>query len=162
MCRIYPGWNAAPKAGDDATRVRVKTSIAVTTRAHERSVHRQYTGLARQSHDDRTLSGYIEQVERLTDVAVERGNKGYKHGGRAKVYIGHTRGLASPTIKRELVRRYAIEPIIGHTKSYGLGERNHLAVPQEMPSTPFWSPPDIRRDVCSWVTGSSSLVRRSA
>ena len=30
-------------------------------------------------------------------------------------------------IKRELRRRNAIEPIIGHTKSDGLLERNHLA-----------------------------------
>ena len=29
--------------------------------------------------------------------------------------------------KRELRRRNAIEPIIGHTKSDGLLERNHLA-----------------------------------
>ncbi len=49
------------------------------------------------------------------------------HGGKAKVYIAHTRGIASPTIKRELRRRNAIEPIIGHTKSDGLLERNHLA-----------------------------------
>lgn len=38
-----------------------------------------------------------------------------------------TRGIASPTIKHELRRRNAIEPIIGHTKSDGLLERNHLA-----------------------------------
>ena len=31
------------------------------------------------------------------------------------------------TIKRELRRRSAIEPIIGHAKSDGLLERNHLA-----------------------------------
>ncbi|EJU08893.1 hypothetical protein LH128_31745, partial [Sphingomonas sp. LH128] len=37
------------------------------------------------------------------------------------------RGITSPTIKRELRRRNAIEPIIGHTKSDGLLERNHLA-----------------------------------
>jgi IS5 family transposase len=30
------------------------------------------------------------------------------------------------TIKRELRRRNAIEPIIGHTKADGLLERNHL------------------------------------
>ena len=79
-----------------------------------------------------TLSGQIEQVERLTGITVERayvdrGYKGHKHGGKAKVYIAHTRGIASPTIKRELRRRNAIEPIIGHTKSDGLLERNHLA-----------------------------------
>jgi transposase, IS5 family len=83
-------------------------------------------------YDGHTLSGQIEQVERLTGITVERayvdrGYKGHKHGGKAKVYIAHTRGIASPTIKRELRRRNAIEPIIGHTKSDGLLERNHLA-----------------------------------
>ena len=58
---------------------------------------------------------------------VDRGYRGHKHGGKAKIYIAHTRGIASPTIKRELRRRNAIEPIIGHAKSDGLLERNHLA-----------------------------------
>lgn len=83
-------------------------------------------------YDGHTLSGQIAQVERLTGITVERayvdrGYKGHKHSGKAKVYIAHTRGIASPTIKRELRRRNAIEPIIGHTKSDGLLERNHLA-----------------------------------
>jgi len=83
-------------------------------------------------YDGHTLSGQIEQVERLTGVAVERayvdrGYRGHRHNGKAKVYIAHTRGIASPTIRRELRRRNAIEPIIGHTKSDGLLERNHLA-----------------------------------
>ena len=78
------------------------------------------------------IIGQIEQVERLTGVAVERayvdrGYRGHKHSGKAQVYIAHTRGITSPTIKRELRRRNAIEPIIGHTKSDGLLERNHLA-----------------------------------
>ncbi|MDI9847633.1 hypothetical protein QM467_06105 [Rhodoblastus sp. 17X3] len=40
--------------------------------------------------------------------------------------MSHTRGIASPTIRRELRRRNAIEPVIGHLKSDGLLERNHL------------------------------------
>src|SRR5208337_5099917 len=35
--------------------------------------------------------------------------------------------LPSPTIKHELRRRSAIEPVIGHLKSDGLLERNQLA-----------------------------------
>ena len=37
------------------------------------------------------------------------------------------RGITAPTIRRELKRRSAIEPVIGHTKSDGPLERNHLA-----------------------------------
>jgi IS5 family transposase len=111
----------------------VKTSIAVT---NARTAGGQFIlgmqALPGNPYDGHTLSGQIEQVERLTGITVarayvDRGYKGHKHGGKAKVYIAHTRGIASPTIKRELRRRNAIEPIIGHTKSDGLLERNHLA-----------------------------------
>jgi IS5 family transposase len=111
----------------------VKTSIAVT---NARTAGGQFIvgmqALPGNPYDGHTLSGQIEQVERLTGVTVERayvdrGYKGHKHEGKAKVYIAHTRGITSPTIKRELRRRNAIEPIIGHTKSDGLLERNHLA-----------------------------------
>jgi IS5 family transposase len=111
----------------------VKTSIAVT---NARTAGGQFIvgmqALPGNPYDGHTLSGQIEQVERQTGVAVarayvDRGYKGHRHGGKAKVYIAHTRGITSPTIKRELRRRNAIEPIIGHTKSDGLLERNHLA-----------------------------------
>ena len=111
----------------------VKTSIAVT---NARTAGGQFIvgmqALPGNPYDGHTLTGQIEQVERLTGVTVERayvdrGYKGHKHEGKAKVYIAHTRGITSPTIKRELRRRNAIEPIIGHTKSDGLLERNHLA-----------------------------------
>ncbi len=111
----------------------VKTSIAVT---NARTAGGQFIvgmqALPGNPYDGHTLSGQIEQVERLTGITVarayvDRGYKGHKHGVKAKVYIAHTRGIASPTIKRELRRRNAIEPIIGHAKSDGLLERNHLA-----------------------------------
>jgi IS5 family transposase len=111
----------------------VKTSIAVT---NARTAGGQFIvgmqSLPGNPYDGHTLTGQIEQVERLTGVAVQRayvdrGYRGHKHSGKAKVYIAHTRGISSPTIKRELKRRNAIEPIIGHTKADGLLERNHLA-----------------------------------
>ena len=111
----------------------VKTSIAVT---NARTAGGQFIvgmqALPGSPYDGHTLTGQIAQVERLTGIAVERayvdrGYRGHKHTGKAEVYIAHTRGISSPTIKRELRRRNAIEPIIGHTKSDGLLERNHLA-----------------------------------
>lgn len=110
----------------------VKTSIAVT---NARTAGGQFIigmqALPGNPYDGHTLTGQIKQVERLAGITVERvyvdrGYKGHKHGGKAKVTIAHTRGISSPTIKRELRRRNAIEPIIGHTKSDGLLERNHL------------------------------------
>lgn len=111
----------------------VKTSIAVT---NARTAGGQgilgMQALPGNPYDGHTLTGQIAQIERLTGVTVERayvdrGYHGHKHDGPAKVYIAHSRGIASPTIRRELRRRNAIEPIIGHTKSDGLLERNYLA-----------------------------------
>ena len=111
----------------------VKTSIAVT---NARTAGGQFIvgmqALPGSPYDGHTLTGQIAQIERLTGVTVERayvdrGHRGHKHDGPAKVYIAHSRGIASPTIRRELRRRNAIEPIIGHTKGDGLLERNHLA-----------------------------------
>lgn len=111
----------------------VKTSIAVT---NARTPGGQFIvgmqSLPGNPYDGHTLTRQIAQVERLTGIAVERayvdrGYRGHKHTGKAEVYIAHRRGISSPTIKRELRRRNAIEPIIGHTKSDGLLERNHLA-----------------------------------
>jgi len=54
---------------------------------------------------------------------------GYKGHGvpaeRSHVYISRTRGLPT-ALKRELRRRSAIEPEIGHMKSDGKLGRNHL------------------------------------
>jgi IS5 family transposase len=81
-------------------------------------------------YDGRTLKDQIAQVERLTGVTVKRAyvDKGYRgHGVSAPaIYISGTRGLNSPTLKRELRRRSAIEPVIGHMKADGKLERHWL------------------------------------
>lgn len=111
----------------------IKTSIAVT---NARTAGGQFIvgmqALPCSPYGGHTLSGQIQQVERLTGIAgerayVDRGYKGHKHGGRAGVYIAHSRGITSPTTKRELRRRNVAEPTIGHTKSDDLLERNHVA-----------------------------------
>lgn len=79
-----------------------------------------------------TLEGQIKQTERITGVTVRRAyvDCGYRGHGvdprRAEVRLAHTGGIVSPTIRRELRRRNAIEPVFGHLKSDGLLERNHL------------------------------------
>lgn len=81
-------------------------------------------------YDGHTLKAQIAQVERLTGAKVKRAyvDKGYRgHGLSApEVYISGSRGLASPTLKRELRRRSAIEPVIGHMKADGKLERHWL------------------------------------
>ena len=68
--------------------------------------------------------------ERCLEVPAWMFDRGFCAKSRfeaAKVFIAHSRGITPPTIKRELRRRNAVEPIIGHTKSDGLLEPNHLA-----------------------------------
>jgi IS5 family transposase len=85
-------------------------------------------------HDGHTLKDQLAQVARITGkpvarAYVDRGYRGHgmKHGDGPEVHISHTRGIVSPTIKRELKRRNAIEPVIGHMKADGRLERHAYA-----------------------------------
>src|ERR1700731_2543726 len=110
----------------------VKVSIAVTNARAEGGQFvlgiRAVPGLP---YDGHTLKDQIAQVERITGVAVTRAyvDKGYRGHGieTPDIHVSQSPVKRSPTIKRELRRRCAIEPVIGHAKSEGLLERNHLA-----------------------------------
>jgi len=81
--------------------------------------------------DGHTLEGQLDQVGRLTGQvpATTFVDKGYQgHGvdpARSQVLISGTRKL-SKQLKRDLRRRAAIEPELGHMKSDGLLGRNFL------------------------------------
>lgn len=115
----------------------VKTSIATT---NERCKGGQFVlgamALPGAPYDGHTLADQIDQVAKLTGTAVKRvyADRGYR-GHKIKrddlnITISHTRGIKSPTIKREMRRRSGIEPVIGHMKHDGHLERNHLAGPE--------------------------------
>lgn len=81
-------------------------------------------------YDGHTLQGALDQVARLTGVKPQRAyvDKGYRGHGvtGTQVFIsGQKRGV-TPTIRKELKRRSAIEPVIGHHKSDGRLGRNFL------------------------------------
>ena len=81
-------------------------------------------------YDGHTLAAQIAQAERLTGVAVARAyvDRGYRghDADKARVFIaGQKRGMTS-TIRRELRRRNAVEPVIGHMKDDGHLGRNFL------------------------------------
>jgi IS5 family transposase len=75
-------------------------------------------------YDGHTLRDVIEDTQKLTGCEIERGyvDKGYRgHDAQnpRRVFIsGQKRGVFG-TIKRELRRRSAIEPVIGHLKAEG-------------------------------------------
>jgi len=114
----------------------VKTSIATT---NERTKGGQFIVGARSlpgnPYDGHTLGDQIDQVARLTGVTVkrayvDRGYRGHKiEREDLDVILSQTRGIKSPTIRREMRRRSGIEPVIGHLKEDGHLERNHLAGP---------------------------------
>jgi transposase, IS5 family len=111
----------------------VKLGVAVTNaRAPGGQFVLGIRALPGNPYDGHTLAAQIAQVERLTGERVERAylDQGYRghHADRARVFITRQRrdGL-TPTIRHELRRRSAVEPVIGHLKSDGLLERNHLA-----------------------------------
>lgn len=82
-------------------------------------------------YDGHSLADTLTSCEAMTGVAVQRlyvdrGYKGHDYEGDAKVMIsGQRRGL-TPQMKRELKRRSAIEPMIGHAKNDGRLGRNFL------------------------------------
>ena len=103
----------------------VKASIVTTNaRAPGGQFVLHATALPGNPYDGHTLRAVIQATERLTGCAIERAyvDKGYRgHGAEnpRRVFIsGQKRGVFG-TIKRELRRRSAIEPVIGHMKAEG-------------------------------------------
>jgi IS5 family transposase len=82
-------------------------------------------------YDGHTLAEVIAEMERWTGIEVERiyvdkGYQGHNYPNKFKVYkSGQKRGI-TPTIKKELRRRSAIEAVIGHMKTDGRLDRNFL------------------------------------
>ena len=82
-------------------------------------------------YDGHTLAAVIAATERLTGRTIERayvdkGYRGHDTENPRRVFIsGQKRGVHG-VIKRELRRRSAIEPVIGHMKADGHLGRCHL------------------------------------
>ena len=87
-------------------------------------------------YDGHTLSGAIQQVERLTghtpdDVMVDQGYRGHGYEGAASVHVVRTiPKRATRALRRMLKRRAAVEPTIGHLKSDNRMNRNYLTGPE--------------------------------
>ena len=82
-------------------------------------------------YDGHTLDPAITDIETLTGVEVRRihvdkGYRGHNHPRKSRVWItGQVRRVTKP-IRREMKRRAAIEPVIGHLKAEHRMDRNHL------------------------------------
>ena len=85
-------------------------------------------------YDGHTLSTVIPEIETQIGVGLERiiADKGYRgHAAppehKFKVYLAGQRRGVTNAIKRDLRRRSAVEPVIGHAKNEHRMGRNHLA-----------------------------------
>ena len=82
-------------------------------------------------YDGHTLGPVIADLEKLTGVEVRRihGDKGYRghtYPDRFKVWIRGQVRRVTKAIRREMRRRAAVEPVIGHLKDDHRMRRNHL------------------------------------
>jgi len=96
----------------------VKVSVAATNRE---GLVLGMLALPGNPYDGHTLAPALAQAERITGTAVARAyvDRGYRGHGldQSRVFISGQRRGVTPTIGRELRRRSAIEPVIGHMKS---------------------------------------------
>ena len=112
----------------------VKVSIA-TTLAHARGGQfvTHVKALPGNPYDGHTLETVIPDIEALIGNTIERllGDKGYRgHNAppeyKFRVFTSGQKRRVTPKIKRELRRRSAVEPVIGHLKSEHRMGRNYL------------------------------------
>ncbi len=82
-------------------------------------------------YDGHTLGPVIADLEKLTGVEtrrihVDKGYRGHNHTQKFRVWItGQVRRVNRP-IRREMKRRAAVEPVIGHVKAEHRMDRNYL------------------------------------
>ena len=108
--------------GKARVRYEFGTKVSVTT-THREGFVVGMRSMPGNPYDGHTLREALEQVEILTDTRPKRAfvDRGYRgHGVQTTaVYIaGQKRGM-TPALRRDLRRRSAIEPMIGHMKTDG-------------------------------------------
>ncbi len=113
----------------------VKVSIATTLnrcKGGQFAVHAK--AVPGKPYDGHTLEKLLPQIEALTGGALNRilADAGYRgHNARLehkfKVFTTGQKRRMTPAIKRQMKRRAAVEPVIGHIKNEHRMTRNYLA-----------------------------------
>jgi IS5 family transposase len=113
----------------------VKVSVATTLKrckGGQFAIHAQ--ALPGNPYDGHTLAKVIPAIERLIGNEIQRlhADAGYRgHNAptthQFRVYTSKQKRRLTPQIKREMRRRSAIEPVIGHLKAEHRMDRNYLA-----------------------------------
>jgi len=109
-----------------------KASVAVTSRG---GWLLGALGLRGNPYDGHTLKEQLEQVQRMTPVAVKEayvdmGYRGHNYEGGTQIHVDKRRRGSTPKkLWKRMKRRAAVEPTIGHCKSDHRMERNRLSGP---------------------------------
>lgn len=113
----------------------VKVSIATTlkrSKGGQFALHAK--ALPGNPYDGHTLAEVIPDMEKTIGTGIERllADAGYRgHNAplshRFKIYTSGQKRRMTPSIKREMKRRAAVEPVIGHIKNEHRMGRNYLA-----------------------------------
>ncbi len=113
----------------------VKVSVATTekrSRGGQFAVHAM--ALPGRPYDGHTLETIIPAIEETTGATLKRiladaGYKGHNAPGpyKFRVYTAGQKRRVTPAIKRQMKRRAAVEPVIGHIKNKHRMGRNYLA-----------------------------------
>ena len=113
----------------------VKASIATTLnrcKGGQFAVHAK--SLPGRPYDGHTLDTVLPEIEASTGAALKRilADTGYRgHNARQKhkfkVFTTGQKRRMTPAIKRQMKRRAAVEPVIGHIKNEHRMDRNYLA-----------------------------------
>lgn len=82
-------------------------------------------------YDGHTLGPVVADMEELTGVKVRRihvdkGYRGHTYPNKFRVWISGQARRVTKTIRREMKRRAAVEPVIGHVKAEHRMDRNYL------------------------------------
>ena len=82
-------------------------------------------------YDGHSLGPVIADLEKLTGVTVcrvhgDKGYRGHNYPDRFKVWISGQVRRVTKAIRREMRRRAAVEPVIGHLKDDHRMRRNYL------------------------------------
>jgi len=145
----------------------VKVSVATTLKrckGGQFAIHAK--ALPGRPYDGHTLETVIPEIENLTGAALKRiladaGYRGHNAPGvyKLRVFTAGQKRRVTPAIKRQMKRRSAVEPVIGHLKNGHRMDRNRLAHRQGDAINPILAAAGYNfRLILKWIRLLLSLI----
>lgn len=146
----------------------VKVSVATTLnrcKGGQFAIHA--TSLPGRPYDGHTLEAVIPGIEALTGATLKRiltdaGYRGHNAPGiyKMRVFTAGQKRRVTPAIKRQMKRRSAVEPVIGHLKAGHRMDRNRLAHAQGDAINPILAAAGYNfRLILKWIRLLCALLR---